>query len=82
MEDMMRKTIAATVLAGSFALAPVVDSVHAQDDAAATEEDDDGDIGLWGLAGLAGLLGLLGLRRREPRRDTTYAGETTARRVP
>jgi hypothetical protein len=80
----MRKTVAAIVVAGSFALAPVVDSVHAQDEAAATEDDDDGDIGLWGLAGLAGLLGLLGLRRRDRRPDTTttYTTDAGTRRVP
>ncbi|HZB39384.1 MAG TPA: hypothetical protein VE487_00380 [Ilumatobacter sp.] len=71
----MRKLIAAATLTAGLTLMPAVDQVHAQDDAAAAAEDDDnGDVGLWGLAGLLGLIGLAGLKRRDTRydhRDTT-----------
>jgi MYXO-CTERM domain-containing protein len=61
-----RKALAVTVLAGGLALAPALDTVHAQDDA--VQDDDDSDnTGLWGLAGLLGLAGLAGLRRRDTR---------------
>jgi MYXO-CTERM domain-containing protein len=77
----MKKAIAAAVLTSTLALAPAIDSVHAQDEPAVEEEEDSDNTGLWGLAGLLGLFGLLALRRR-PDRVSTYATETTARRTP
>ena len=74
----MRKVIAATMLTGTLALAPVVESVHAQDDSAAESDDDSDNTGLFGLIGLAGLLGLLGLRRRDDRR--TYSTDPSVAR--
>jgi MYXO-CTERM domain-containing protein len=65
----MRKALAAAIITGGLALAPAVDAVHAQDDAA-TEDDDSDNTGLWGLLGLLGLAGLAGLKRRDVRVDT------------
>jgi MYXO-CTERM domain-containing protein len=66
----MRKAFAAAIITGGLALAPALDVVHAQDDAA-TEDDDSDNTGLWGLLGLLGLAGLAGLKRRDVRVDTT-----------
>jgi MYXO-CTERM domain-containing protein len=74
----MRKALAATIIAGGLVLAPTVDVVHAQDDAAAENDDDSDNTGLWGLLGLLGLAGLAGLKRRDvrvdPRRTTVDPG--------
>jgi MYXO-CTERM domain-containing protein len=76
-----RKALAVTVMAGGLALAPALDTVHAQDDAV-TEDDGDDNTGLWGLVGLLGLAGLAGLRRRDTRtidRRTTTATDAGLR---
>ena len=44
--------------------------------AAATDEGDSDNTGLWGLVGLLGLLGLAGLKRRN---DRDVTADTTAR---
>jgi MYXO-CTERM domain-containing protein len=81
-EMMMRKTLAAGVLAAGLALAPALDAVNAQGETT-EESDDSGKLGLFGLAGLLGLAGLAGLKRRD-RADTgrgydTRTGSTTTR---
>ena len=77
----MRKIIAATTLAASLTLLPALDTIaHAQDDAAATEDDGDSNTGLWGLAGLLGLVGLAGLKRRDTHSERP--GTTTSTGVP
>ena len=77
----MRKLIAATTLATSLVLLPAIDTVHAQEDAAAAEDDDDnGDMGMWGLAGLLGLIGLAGLKRRNDPYDRDRTTGTSATR--
>jgi hypothetical protein len=67
----MRKVIAATALAAGLVLAPSLDAVHAQD-STATEDDDNGEMGLFGLAGLLGLIGLAGLKRRDRNDGARY----------
>jgi MYXO-CTERM domain-containing protein len=77
-----RKALAVTVMAGGLALAPALDTVHAQDDAVTEDDDGDDNTGLWGLVGLLGLAGLAGLRRRDTRtidRRTTTATDAGLR---
>ena len=73
-EMMVRKTVAAAVLASGLALAPALDAVNAQGETT-EESDDSGKVGLFGLAGLLGLAGLAGLKRRDrvdQRRDSRH----------
>ena len=78
----MRRIMTTVAVAAGLTLVPTFDAVHAQDEAATEEDDDDGngELGLIGLVGLVGLAGLAGLKRRDRTDHRDTVAGTTPRR--